>query len=300
MLRWTAAALAALLTLVVACGSGERGATRSERQAPAATTSGAPRAAAPSPEPGPAMPPIGEVRVTRDGDRFTVLANDAERLAVLRELERIGGFVLALRAGPSLSSRITLQVEGQPLEVALALALVGVDHTIEYEPAEPGPGRVLARLAVGDRGSAPPRPLPTPPPFSDGGADVALEARLRSEEQAAKAKLESTSPEVRAEAVADLDVETASGFRSVAERLAKDPDPGVRAAAAETLAEAGAGSVPALLQALDDGDPRVVVAAIDALEQVGDASLVPQLRPLLQHRDPETRARAAEAIQFLE
>jgi len=297
MLRWTAAALAALLTLVIACGSGERETTRAERQEPAAT--GAPPARESAPEPEPPLPALGAVNVFRDGPRFTVLANDAERIAVLRELERAGRFALALRADPGLSSRITLRVMAQPLEVALALALEGVTHTVEYEAARPGPGRVLARLVVGSAGAPELQPRPALP-LAERGAAEALEAQLRTAESEALVDLESPSAAVRAEAVVALDVETAEGFRAVAERLVGDPDPQVRAAAAETLAEAGAGAVPPLLEALDDGDPRVVVAAIEALELVGDESLLPQLRPLLQHRDPETRARAAEAIEFLE
>ena len=90
-------------------------------------------------------------------------------------------------------------------------------------------------------------------------------------------------------------------FDRLIEMLARDPDAGVRAATTASLENSDRiAAVNALIEALNDPSPAVVVEVIDALEFAGDASIVPQLRPLLEHHDPRVRDIAAEAIAFLE
>jgi HEAT repeat protein len=55
-----------------------------------------------------------------------------------------------------------------------------------------------------------------------------------------------------------------------------------------------------LLIALDDSSSEVVIEALDALEDVGDASNIADIQPLLLHRDSEVREAAIEAIEWLE
>jgi HEAT repeat protein len=87
----------------------------------------------------------------------------------------------------------------------------------------------------------------------------------------------------------------------LSDTLSNDPAPIVRAAAAERLADASSlAAVTQLLTALQDGNSQVVIAALDALEWVGDESIIPQLSPLLKHRDPAVRERTIEAIEYLE
>jgi HEAT repeat protein len=97
-----------------------------------------------------------------------------------------------------------------------------------------------------------------------------------------------------------LDVNTSDEFQVATEHLANDESPEVRAAAAEALMQSDVGAVQPLLLALDDPDPQVVLAALDALEFVGDASIVPQIAPLLKHKDTAVRERTVEAIEFLQ
>jgi HEAT repeat protein len=125
-------------------------------------------------------------------------------------------------------------------------------------------------------------------------------ARLEELQAEILAQVEDPDPATRAEAARWL--QPGVEGLAIAERLlAADPSPDVRAAAAESLADGDSvGAVSLLLGALDDPDPRVVMAALDALEFAGDATIIPALSPLLQHRDVAVRERTIEAIEFLE
>jgi HEAT repeat protein len=102
------------------------------------------------------------------------------------------------------------------------------------------------------------------------------------------------------EAVEWTDLTSVAGFEAVVDRLANDPDASVRTAAAESLGDGDVGAVRPLLDALADPDSHVVLAVLESLEQVGDASILPELAPALEHSDPTVRERAAEVGEFLE
>ena len=82
--------------------------------------------------------------------------------------------------------------------------------------------------------------------------------------------------------------------------LARDSAAEVRIAAARQLARGNSASVPPLLTGLADSDPSVVVAVLEALTLVGDASLLTELRPLLEHPHALVRERAARAVRLLQ
>jgi HEAT repeat protein len=124
-------------------------------------------------------------------------------------------------------------------------------------------------------------------------------ARKRAARAALTPKLADPDPEVRRVAVAQLDADT-EGSQRLVEILAHDPDPRVRAEAAGQLSYTDSiAGVRSLIRALGDPDPGVVAAAIDSLTFAGDASVVPDLRPLLEHADRHVRQAAARAIEFL-
>ena len=113
------------------------------------------------------------------------------------------------------------------------------------------------------------------------------------------ARIQSSEPEVRLEAVEDLSP-TGEGEEELIEVLRGDRDATVRAAAAEQLEFALSDeSTDALLDALGDGDARVVVEAIRAL-RMQDETVIPDLEWLLDHPDASVRVGAAEAIEYLE
>jgi hypothetical protein len=213
---------------------------------------------------------------------------------VLEAIARETGLVVvAFVAGGDPDGRVTLQSRSEAIEVVLARALSGVPFSVE--PIEGGQqGRVT--LVVGRREGAV-RPAQA--------RRAASAPRVRAEppqavDEEALAQLASPDAEERVEGVEFTDVATAAGFAAVVERLANDPDPVVRATAAESLGDADVGAVPALVGALGDSDARVVLAALESLELLGDASTVAELGPALQHSDAAVRERAAEVAEFLE
>jgi hypothetical protein len=279
------------VALALACGSEE---PKPSAGAPAAAAAGA-GSAAQRPAADLSLPSDGEVAVsfgTTDG--IIALANQAPRRAVLEAIARETGLVVvAFVAGGDPDGRVTLQSRGEAIEVVLARALSGVPFSVE--PIEGGQqGRVTlvvgrreggVRPAQARRAASAPRVRAEPPQAVD---------------EEALAQLASPDPEERVEGVEFTDVATAAGFAAVVERLANDPDPVVRATAAESLGDADVGAVPALVGALGDSDARVVLAALESLELLGDASTVAELAPALQHTDAAVRDRAAEVAEFLE
>ncbi len=294
----------ALATLLLAGGGVQLACGSSEPAAPATTPAEAPEAArAPAPAEAPAaaegaaaltLPPPGQIQVRVGAEGTVALANQAPRRALLEAIARETGLVVvAFVAGGDPDGRVTVRSQGESIEVLLARALGGVPYSIE--PLEPG---ARVSVVVGKRGGAArarPRIQAEPPRTPAARAERPV---LPDEE--ALEQLTSSNPEERLEGVEWLDVTSATGYEAVVDRLANDPDPLVRAAAAESLGDADVGAVSPLIRALEDPDNRVVLGALEALELLGDSSTIPKLRPALEHPDREVRERALEVQEFLE
>jgi hypothetical protein len=243
------------------------------------------------------MPPEGRVEVSVGVDGILALANQAPRRRVLEALARETDLlVVAFVEGGEPEAPVTLRSRGEPIEVVLARALVGVPFSVS--PLGDGTSQRLAVVAgwqeEGHAARAPRAARRAPAPAA------AAEPEPQLGEEQAQAQLESRDPSERVDAVESTDITSIAGFEAVVDRLANDPDATVRAAAAESLSDGDVGAVRPLLDALADPDTRVVLAAIESLELLGDASIVPQLAPALQHPDAGVRERAAEAAEFLE
>jgi hypothetical protein len=279
------------LAAAVACG-------RAEPEPPAGGAArGAPEAASAASGPAVelALPPEGEVQVSFTSEGILALANQAPRRRVLEALARETGLVVvAFVGGGDPNGRVTIQSRGEPIEVVLARALLGVPFSID--PLERGAGQRLAVVVGRGDEAATPRARAR----GEAGEPRARPERPPEIEAETLAQLASPDPEERAEAVEWADVTLAAGFEAVVERLANDPDASVRAAAAESLGDADVGAVRPLLEALSDADAGVALAALESLEMLGDASTVPQLAPALEHPDAAVRRRAAEVREFLE
>jgi hypothetical protein len=307
--------LAAAMALATACG-------RSDDEPPATQAESAARTAvnrepAPSPAPAVAEPALTAARdlpeagqaVVEFGDRgVTVLANQVPLLELMRELEQATGFKLVV--GRFVETKLapeTVRLVDVPLGEALTRVLEGVAFQLHYSvDAEEG-GHRLSQVAVGEpRRQRARRDRET----RSAGARERYKAR-RPERQAlaqqhaersaeAPRLLDDPDPELRAQGAAWLALD-GDGVDRLSDTLSNDPAPIVRAAAAERLADASSlAAVTQLLTALQDGNSQVVIAALDALEWVGDESIIPQLSPLLKHRDPAVRERTIEAIEYLE
>ena len=309
--RSLAALLLTLLLILTACGSAPEPLESRTADDPL------PRPTEVDREPPPTLPPAGQVNIEKSPGGLRVLANQMPRIELLRALERALGFELEL--GPLTEEKqaapLTLiEVDASLAEVLLA-ALESVSFEISYAADATRGGHLVSRVRVaggrGDRGGRhagrdrrerradPDRAerraarlaeLPTP-------AERAHEEAVRAEEAAQR--IGSSDPEERRRAAEDLGLDP-DGIENLAELIASDPDPEVRAAAAERLGDADSyASVQKLLAALHDPDPLVIRAAIDALSFSDDESIATELEFLLDHPDPEVQEDAEDAIWFL-
>jgi hypothetical protein len=123
---------------------------------------------------------------------------------------------------------------------------------------------------------------------------------LAAEQAELLSELDSSDPEARAEAADWVDLEGESLERMIS-LLQSDPDEDVRATIVDRFGdEASPATTAALVIALRDPSSEVVLRAIEALELDAEEWLIPELKPLLSHSDPEVREAAEDAIMFLE
>jgi len=110
-------------------------------------------------------------------------------------------------------------------------------------------------------------------------------------------------PEASAERVYQIESLDAEGddLGTLLTTLASDPDPAVRVAAADLLAESERGeAIDGLLLALGDPSREVVLQALETLALVGEREVVPAIEPLLDHADAEIREAAEETLYFVD
>ena len=305
--------LAAASLAALACGSGDA------PSPPAPPTRAAPSAASEAPL---ALPPPGETRIARRGDRYDVAASEAAPLDALTELSLQGGFRVERAAARPAAAPRTLWLRDVSLERAVAAILAGVPHVVHHEPADgdldpsrPLAGRavVLARVTVGDsraRGAeAEASALAKESRAFERRADARHARRERAQEadveraESIARGAEDPDPRVRLEAVERMEPD--EGDRARLERLLReDPSPDVRAGAAERLSEGDPfAATPGLLEALADPDPAVTAAAVEALADVYDEAPDPRIREavasLREHRDADVREAVSEFEEWI-
>jgi hypothetical protein len=304
-------ALAAALALLAACGGDEERA-------------GAPPAPPPRSAPAAVAEDAGALRVERAGEgRFRVRAKGASRFLVLQELARVAHFSIRPGIGAAPPLLLDLDLDEVSAETALARILRGVPYHLHYE-AEPA-GRAEVALRRVTVGLLPPEiPLGAAQPLAAdraprraGDARGAIEAFAESRRQRAvsdeerraeiESHLHSRIEEDRVLAASLMRVE--EDLPALAELLASDPSPAVRAAAAASLGDAEGGesaygAVDALIGVLGDGDAGVVAAAIGALEDLHDLMPDPRIREavaaLARHGDPKVRGAVASFREWTE
>jgi hypothetical protein len=275
-----------------------------------------PEAEAPPPasEPGAsrALPALAEggSSVAYANGRVSLASRGALLAAVLEKLGRQADFTLL---GVLPGRTVEVRLEGVPLVDALSTLLVEEVWSLEYAPQPDGSHRLvrlhvgggapkplvrlrerqLTRLQVGPRQSSgsreEPAPMLEPRPVWDPEA---------YEEDLAR-RLESRDVEERAEAVSELDTDGEQLLR-LSVFAHEDPAVAVRLAALEELkGEQSWAALNAIVVALGDPDPQVVLRTIEAISYLSDDSLVPRLKPLLKHPDPDVRKAVVETIAEL-
>jgi hypothetical protein len=303
--------LATTCVLSLACGQGDRkGPGESEAPAPAPAL-----AANESLDP-------GEARVVvRDG-LVTIECQAAPRGLLLEKLAREARFEVSgdLDARP-----LTLDLQHQALESVIAALLEDLPYRAQWRYDAKTDRHDLARLEVGEI-----------PPAPEAGAALAAKTKRRdmadalrkqmrelrekegaSEERKAEVaarrderarsqadlleQLNSSNPEMRIEAVEELDPE-GSALGVVLETLKSDPDARVREKAAEQSGEAeGFMACAGLLNALGDREPAVVLQALASIEFACDDTVGPLVQQhCAQVTNPAVLERCAEAIDFMQ
>jgi hypothetical protein len=271
-------------------------------------------AEADAPVPDPFQVPPGESRVRITDGGVTVVANRAARVPILRRLGELFGFELTFAAEARAEGEVTLRAVDEPLAVALALLLEGIPHAIEYDASRLTRvmlGRSQQTLASarpgGDPGATPAdswtelEPRAESDPAAQEERRREREVKYQEDQAAYLAQISDPDPAVRAEAAEFIDPDT-EAIVTLRDLIVNDPDPSVRKAAAENLGGAitEPTAVNALLQALSDPEPEVVIGALDAIEFVGDHTVIPDITFLLSHEEPAVRERTVEAIEWLE
>jgi hypothetical protein len=112
---------------------------------------------------------------------------------------------------------------------------------------------------------------------------------------------ETLDPEYSAQRLAEISKLKAAGddLESVLDALENDPDPAVRVAAADLLAESERReAIDGLLRALEDPSKEVVVQALQTLSLVGGVDIIQWVEPLLDNPDPEISGPAEDTIYF--
>jgi hypothetical protein len=291
----------ALVAIGLGCGS-------QEASDPVATTLTESKTAPDRP-----LSPHGTAYVAYSDGRVTVRSDGSLQLAVLERLAAQVGFEII--AGKTDARPITLQIERASLIDAIALILDGLSYTLGYEFDEASGTRILARVEIGESFENGAVNLPkaastdalrihdrvsSPAERARGDQMVPTKDAYATEQDELLLSLDSPDPEERADAADWIDLDEKALERMIS-LLESDPDPDVRLTIVDRLGdEESPAAMAALIVALRDPDSEVVLRAIEILEFEAEEWLIPELEPLLSHRDPEVREAAQDAKEFLE
>ena len=248
----------------------------------------------------------GSARVRVDGRGVTLQARSAPRRDLLEKLARELDFELV---APDVGNEpITAEADGLPLEAVVPRLLPDRSYRLDFALDVAAGAHRVSRLevaALGERSRPPGSSLAT-------GADRPAPQVVRSKPgrtprgsngvdwKELLLRLDDADHEERIDALREIDP-NGEGLPLITDRLARDPNPEVRIAAAEVLEEGETlSAVDALVFALDDPDPEVVLAAIAALELTDDVTVVNDLALLLDHPNGAIREAAFDAIEYIQ
>lgn len=264
------------------------------------------QASTPATEPPAAERRPGTMQLTLLDGRVTLDSKEVSQAKILEALAARGGFELVARG--SLAERLTIRMSDAPLAEAVSLIVGPLPYQMEFVGDDDRGSHRLARLRIGepprvaDAVSASPRHAAL---REHPGAPSVADFELQRDVESRYGEPAVEEPALRRQQVADLDVDREEDVEVLFRYAEEDPDPTVRKAAVEQLADApGSGRVVAALVArLSDPDRDVVVASLDALEWQDDARALIALEQMLEegslYQDPELRELVVEAIDWI-
>jgi hypothetical protein len=254
----------------------------------------------------------GQMSFEFSGGRIALVANRVPARQILDRLVASLRFELEIGRGVILPRAVTVRLSDVGVDAALEQVLAGLPYSVDYSVDPDDTSRVLSRVRVGEPemgefevACVEPkvrmdflrrkirRRIPEITP-------VDRQERYQRNQDAWFDDLANPDPTARAYAVEALYLDERT-FPILTDLLSNDPDPRVRAAAAGTLADDldNPSAADALIPALNDQNSEVVIEALDALEDVGDASNIADVQPLLFHPDSDVREEAINAIEWL-
>jgi hypothetical protein len=262
----------------------------------------------PAPEPSLDKPPAaapapraGDSPLRYEGGLVWVEMQAVDPRRLLWELSEQAGFLLDvtdLDATP-----VSLHLEAAQIQEVVAVIARRAPFALEFEH-DPLTGRHhVVSVRVGRAPelvvSAPrPPPLPRSPSLPQPPEESLRERRSPDHERLIRA-LNIANVDARRELVEDLDP-VGVELDVLSYVMENDPEPEIRAVAADALVSSGSyGAVRSLIAALDSKDPAVLLLAVEALEFAGDDSVVPDLERLFDHPDSAVSTAAREAADFL-
>jgi hypothetical protein len=270
----------------------------------------------------------GTFTVDFSDERLTVVSNRAPRLSVIKRVALAAGFELL--TGDIEPQNLTVRIENSQITKALSELLTDLPYGVEYDFDADRKVHFLARLRVGNTvGSTEDRDVEAiahykvethhdeteigsrfaadedgqerPPIDHEIFEDLQREVEdLVIEQFDLFDRAASSTSQIRSEAIKEFTL-AGEGLDVVLESLAFDPDPEVRTAAAQRLAEVkGFATIIGLVQALDDPSSEVAQQAIRSLVAIGDRSVVPYMQHALeQQSDPSFQQTIEAGIQAI-
>ena len=178
------------------------------------------------------------------------------------------------------------------------------DEVSQADSGVAGGGAIpVVRMEVPSREVEPPsRPAADSTPESEAPMATDVEASNLDRAEPDPRLTRTLDPEYSAQRLAEISKLKAAGddLESVLDMLESDPDPAVRVAAADLLAESQRReAIDGLLRALEDPSTEVVVQALQTLSLVGEADIIPWVEPLLDNPDPEISGAAEDTKYFV-
>jgi HEAT repeat protein len=173
--------------------------------------------------------------------------------------------------------------------VMIGLLLAGSGCSSEQTPSQSSGEAADVATAV---------PAQIPPAAAAAVAPGADAARNGDkEDQILLKQLSDLSPEVREDAVDDIEASGAA-LDPLAKIITTDPSSDVRVAAIYSLKESeDPGAVDVLILGLDQEDPEILMEVIDGLWFIGDRRALPHLRRFLDHPNEDVRDSAEYALE---
>jgi hypothetical protein len=270
----------------------------------------------------------GEFRASLNAGRLTAEGNAASQIALVARVAKLAA--ARIEVGTVDTQPVSVEIVDLPLPQALPILLAGLPYTSVYR-FDTGQNRhVLVELRVGKLApqittaeltaesaggrdsvgsrAARSRPqaeeiLPAPPVLDPVtlSRDHALKRRVilddrKKSEQLQRAERGTTTSE-RRRGITSINPQ-GEGLAVLLRSLATDPDPKVRAAAAERLGRGqGYAATRGLVEGLQDPDPDVRVRSILGLSEMRDPSVLDELeRARNESADARVQAAADQAI----